>query len=290
MNKPPLYIDKGKKLPQFDLPVDFLVYDDIRADLLKFYANFPCKVETCIIAYVEKGTLKASVNLQDIVVNEHDFAIVMPGSFLLINEVSDDIKVSFAGYSAAFLKRINFFKIMSPLLNEIFKRPAISLTPEMGEFYSGFFSLFTTASAMPDIFMTTGIAQSVLNILMESMSNAINAGVLKTTKTTSREQIIVSEFYQLALENYREEHKISFYAREANLTLSHFCNVVSKTSGMTPQEIIMNMIIMDAKSQLKGTQATVTAIGKSLGFSTLTTFNRYFKNYTGITPQEYRNS
>ena len=101
---------------------------------------------------------------------------------------------------------------------------------------------------------------------------------------------MLSEFLQLAFENYREEHKISFYAHEVNLTLSHFCNVISKTTGMTPQEIIMNMIIMDAKTQLKGTQAPVSKIALSLGFPTPTTFTRYFRTYTGMTPQEYRNS
>ena len=59
---------------------------------------------------------------------------------------------------------------------------------------------------------------------------------------------------------------------------------------MTPQEIIMNMIIMDAKTQLKGTPTPVSKIALSLGFPTPTTFTRYFRTYTGMTPQEYRNS
>ena len=109
-------------------------------------------------------------------------------------------------------------------------------------------------------------------------------------KNSSRDQAIVGEFMQLALENYRTEHKISFYAHEASLTLSHFCNVISKTTGMTAQHIIMNLIIMDAKNQLRNSDAPVQEIAKILGFSSPTTFNRYFKTYTGFTPQEYRNN
>ena len=59
---------------------------------------------------------------------------------------------------------------------------------------------------------------------------------------------------------------------------------------MTPQEIIMNMIIKDAKTQLKATKMPIADIATSLGFPTPTTFTRYFRTYTGITPQEYRNS
>ena len=75
---------------------------------------------------------------------------------------------------------------------------------------------------------------------------------------------------QLALENYRTEHKISFYAHEASLTLSHFCNVISKTTGMTAQHIIMNLIIMDAKNQLKSTDLPVKEIAQTLGFTPTT--------------------
>ena len=59
---------------------------------------------------------------------------------------------------------------------------------------------------------------------------------------------------------------------------------------MTAQQIIMNLIIMDAKTQLINTDFPVQAIAHTLGFTSPTTFNRYFKTYTGMTPQEYRNS
>ena len=130
-----------------------------------------------------------------------------------------------------------------------------------------------------------------MGILVESLSESLsNQTIANKRENQSRDHVILSEFLQLAFENYREEHKISFYAHEVNLTLSHFCNVISKTTVMTPQEIIMNMIIMDAKTQLKGSDATVSKIAASLGFPTPTTFTRYFRTYTGMTPQEYRNS
>ena len=140
--------------------------------------------------------------------------------------------------------------------------------------------------------MTHSIAQSALVVAIDMLSNAITHNLVKGTsvKNSSRDQAIVGEFMQLALENYRIEHKISFYAHEASLTLSHFCNVISKTTGMTAQHIIMNLIIMDAKNQLRNSDAPVQEIAKILGFSSPTTFNRYFKTYTGFTPQEDRNN
>ena len=56
-------IDENQKLPMFDLPVDFMVYDKITGQLLSFYASFPCKIDAFILAYVVKGNVKATINL-----------------------------------------------------------------------------------------------------------------------------------------------------------------------------------------------------------------------------------
>ncbi|MBO6249822.1 MAG: AraC family transcriptional regulator [Muribaculaceae bacterium] len=289
MREPELLIKK--QLPQFDMPIDFLVYDDIRADLLKFYASFPCKIYACVICYVARGTIKATVNLWDYEVKQNDYVVLMPGSFIQIKEVSDDVKVCFAGYSSKFLDKVNFWKIISPLMVNVFKKPIFSLSDDLGQIYHEFFSLMTKGSVFDNVFNSNDIAQSALIFMISTLHNAIEQGlVVIDNKPTTREQTIVSEFLQLAFENYHDEHKISFYAHEANLTLSHFCNVIRKTTGFTPQEIIMSMIIMDAQTQLKGTGTTVSRIAASLGFNTPTTFNRYFRKYTGMTPQEYRSS
>ena len=282
---------QGAKLPQFDMPVDFIVYDDIRADILKYYTSFPCKIFAAVFCYVVRGRIKGTVNLWDYDIKANDFVIVTPGSFIQVKEVSDDLQLSFEGFSSSFLNRMNFWKLIQPLIVNVFKRPVFSLGDDLGGIYRDFFALMTRASVFDGTFQSTAIANSSMTFLIESLHNAIDAGQIDVEAShTTREQAIVSEFLQLAFENYREEHKVTFYAREANLTLSHFCNVISRTTGLTPQEILMNMIIMDAKTQLKGTDHTVVKISQSLGFGTPTLFNRYFRTYTGMTPLEYRNS
>lgn len=289
MSESGLKIDTSKKLPQFDLPVDFIVYDKIYASLLNFYGNFPCKIDAFILAFCSKGSVKATINLWDYDIKQNDFIILTPGSFIQIKEVSDDIQMGFAGFSSKFLNSMNFWKSMSTLLMPIFKNPILTLQPDLASIYGDSLSLLTRASELSDTIISQNIIKHILTLFIDSITEAINKNlVIQSNMPSSREQDVVAEFLQLAFENYRDEHKITFYAHEINLTLSHFCSVISKTTGMTPQEIIMHLIIMDAKAQLKGTDATVTKIASILGFATPTTFNRYFKTYTGMTPQEYR--
>ena len=278
--------------PPLEVSADFVVHESIGQDLMGYYGRFPCKIESCCLCYVVSGRLKATINLGEFDVMAGDFVVLLPGGFLQVKEVSDDTLISFEGYSSSFLKKINFWKIISPIMQYAIKNPVFSLNEEMGNFYRESFSIMTKAASFGSSFMTNSIAESALVVAIDMLAGAISHDMVKgaTLKNSSRDQTIVGEFMQLALENYRTEHKISFYAHEASLTLSHFCNVISKTTGMTAQNIIMNLIIMDAKTQLKSTDLPVNEIARTLGFTSATTFNRYFKTYTNMTPQEYRNS
>lgn len=290
MLPPKLNITEGQKLPQFDLPVDYIAFDDVRADLLKFYAAFPCKIYACIVCYVERGSISARINLWDFEIKQQDLVFITPGSFIQIKDVSDDVKISFQGYSSAFLQKMNFWKLLEPTIFNLFRAPVFSLSQDIGEVVRLEFTTFTRAFSSGLLSVKASINATISLVLEVIEKSRQDNSHSPTQLHTSREEQIVTEFLQLAFENYREEHKISFYAHEANLSLSHFCNVVSRTIEITPQEVIMNLIIMDAKTQLKGTRLTVARIASSLGFNTPTTFNRYFRTYTGMTPQEYRNN
>ena len=284
-------IKSNNNMPLFDLPVDFIVYDDITSDLLKYYESFPCKLEACIFAYVIEGTAEASINLWEYTVQKNDFVVIVPGTFLQIKNVSSDIKVAFAGFSSSFLKNVNLWKNLAPIIMQIFSRRIFKLSDEFGKLIFNTFSLITQAEHLSVSILSTQVAQHLLGLIIDTLVQALEGNLATCSKSANtREQQILSEFLQLAFENYHKEHKISFYAHEVNLTLSHFCNVINKATGMTPQEIIMNMIIKDAKTQLKATKLPIANIATSLGFPTPTTFTRYFRTYTGTTPQEYRNS
>lgn len=279
------------KLPMFDLPLDFVSYDNINAQLLNFYNSFPCKIGALIIAYCIKGSVRARINLWDYTVRQGDFVTLTPGTFIQIHEASEDSQISFIGFSSSLLRTINFWKKSSHVLIPIFKCPVISVSPEVATVYGDAIGLCSRLSEMNMVSMDSSLLENVLNIYIHAIGAALQKRDNTTSpedKSTTREQQILAEFLQLAFENYREEHKLSFYAREVNLTLSHFCNVIRKATGQTPQDIIQSLIIMDAQSQLKGTDLPVGKIAESLGFSAPTTFNRYFRTYTGMTPQEYR--
>jgi len=279
---------KDNDFPQVDLPVDYVAWSNITGKILDTYGNYPCKIKAGIFALCLRGTIRVVINLTEYVINPHDFIFLIPGSFIEVRETSRDTKVAFVGFSSRFMNTIEFWKMATDFLSSLINNPIIPVSRKIYPIYKDAFNLVSRALNTPKLTVTYGMMISVMNILIEGVSGIYREETQFIPET--RDRIIFREFMQLAFVHYRQQHKISFYARAAKLTLSHFCAAVSKASGKTAHEIIMNLIIMDAKGQLRGSNARINKVAESLGFDNPTTFTRYFREYVGMTPQEYRNS
>ena len=103
----------------------------------------------------------------------------------------------------------------------------------------------------------------------------------------TRKYAIYQDFMQLALKFYTVHHDVTFYADQLGLSLPYFSSSIKNATGKTPLQIITSLIITDIKVWLKSTDKPVKHIALSLGFDNLSFFNKYFKQHTGVTPQEY---
>ncbi len=74
-----------------------------------------------------------------------------------------------------------------------------------------------------------------------------------------------------------------FYTKE------HVCRVFKQTQGMTMTEYLNNRRLELAADRLACSREQVSAISLSLGFSSVSYFNRIFKEKYGYTPVQFRN-
>jgi AraC-like DNA-binding protein len=132
------------------------------------------------------------------------------------------------------------------------------------------------------------IVKAVLTMFIQGATEIYKLQNNWYLSSQSRKYEIYQEFLQLAMKHYTVHHGASFYANELGLSLPHFCSTIKKAAGNTPLEVIASVILMEAKSRLKSTDEPVKNIALSLGFNNISFFNKFFKQHTGITPQEYR--
>lgn len=96
-------------------------------------------------------------------------------------------------------------------------------------------------------------------------------------------------FFRLLVNNFKKHRAVSFYADKLCFTPKYLSSVVKKVTGYTIQEWINELVINHTKNLLKMTDKTVLEISEEMNFSNPSFFGRFFKQYTGLTPLQFRN-
>lgn len=107
---------------------------------------------------------------------------------------------------------------------------------------------------------------------------------------------IVSQQKQVLLKNFRkliDQHYITIklpkeYADLLYVTPNHLNALCQDLLGKTAGELIRDRVLLEAKRLLTNADMTVTEIAYGLNFQDNSYFNRFFKKYEGITPDEFR--
>lgn len=77
-------------------------------------------------------------------------------------------------------------------------------------------------------------------------------------------------------------------ARQLHLSPNYFGDLVRKETGKSAQEYIQSKIIDQAKERILQSPVSISDVAYTLGFKYPQHFSRFFKQKTGMTPQDYR--
>lgn len=89
---------------------------------------------------------------------------------------------------------------------------------------------------------------------------------------------------------YRKERDVAFYASLQHITPRYFSTLIKKKSGCHASRWITQMVVVEAKQMLENSDLSIKEITEELNFPTQSFFGKYFKQYTGLSPKEYRKS
>jgi len=87
---------------------------------------------------------------------------------------------------------------------------------------------------------------------------------------------------------YSQPLDVPALARVANLSEAHFIRSFRATFGETPHRYLQRRRVERSMFLLRETERSVTDIGLDVGFTSLGTFSRTFREIVGETPSEYR--
>lgn len=133
------------------------------------------------------------------------------------------------------------------------------------------------------VFRTTAIA---LLFRINRMYRQAREAQLETLSATQYYELKVAIDY--IQENYTEKITIMELADLCHLSENHFRRLFSNAMGTSPLNYINFTRINQACILLKNSNQTILNISHNVGFNSIASFNRNFKEILGVRPKDYR--
>ena len=275
--------------PQVDLPIELLAWTDVNEDILNIYKQ-SCRLQACVVAICVEGTMKASINLLDYEIHPNDMITLLPGTIIQFKERTEKVRLYFAGFSARCVGRIDVMKNIGNTYTKMMEQPVVTPEKETVDYLKKYIELISSASCNEHFNMAPELAELSLQTILTSV-RLIYTSFQHNNKENcpNRKKDICRRLIQCISENYRTERRAQFYADKLGISLQHLSTTVRQVTGKNVLDTIAYVVIMDAKTKLKGTNMNIQEIAYSLNFPSASFFGKYFKRYVGMTPLEFRN-
>ena len=104
----------------------------------------------------------------------------------------------------------------------------------------------------------------------------------------SRRSSYVHDFMRLVHLHYTRERSVNFYASQLFISPKYLSLLVKEATGRSAARWIDHFVITEAKNLLRFSGKNVQQVAYALNFSNQSSFGKYFKHLTGMSPTEYQ--
>jgi AraC-like DNA-binding protein len=171
------------------------------------------------------------------------------------------------------------------LFNNIYIEPSVKLNEREARVFKQLLDDLT------EEFDTTGCDEIVMRgylqlLLAKSSSIKMKSAANMQDPQDKDEQM--EKFRELLDQHYLTLHKPSDYADMLAMSANNFTKRCTKYFKKSPSAMIQERLILEAKKQLHLTRRSIKEIAFSLQFSDEFYFSRFFKKFTKVSPQTFR--
>lgn len=125
----------------------------------------------------------------------------------------------------------------------------------------------------------SGYLLVMLQHLEESISNDI--------RPPATQKALMVQFQELINQHYLSRWNIETYADRLLVSEKKLSQICRETTGRTPNDLIQERLLLEAKRLLIHTSSNISEIAYDLHFHDPSHFVKFFKKQTNLTPGEF---
>ena len=185
--------------------------------------------------------------------------------------------------------RFDFSKLYNESLR-LLESPCVLINESERALCRKYFDLIKEVAVLGLPNMRESVASLISSVfyLMGALWTDRLSAAKRNDDVSTRSKLILEDFLMLVRDYHTKERSLSFYADKLYLTPKYLSKLIKSVSGKSAHEWIDSFVILEAKNLLKYSDMSIKSIVYELNFPNQTTFYRFFKTKTGMTPSEYR--
>ena len=252
----------------------------------------------CGIFYCQRGSVVVSLEGCHYHIKPGDVYIYMASTLVHLLHKSEDAE--------GIMVEVDFYYIL-PIVNKVInvesqlfmrKNPCVSLSGEQCAHFEYLLNNLWDRINAEDCQKENVQYQHLKLELIKSMGQTICYEILNMYFTNQplqplqqgKKDVVFQNFMLSLFRFYRKERDVSFYARMQHITPRYFSAIIKEKTGDSALQWIVRMVITEAKQLLEESDLSIKEIADQLNFPTQSFFGKYFKQYVGVSPKEYRNN
>lgn len=210
---------------------------------------------------------------------------LLPSHLLWLSVGDGHIRYDSLAFAFEFMDDFPFL-LRSQISEKIDRRPCIGLFGENVQMLKGYLEMIAGHVIRKGHPSYREILRALVFVFVAEVGELYAHKKVETV--VGRPENVTDAFFSLLNKHVRMHRKVGFYAGCLCITSKHLSKVISQVTGHAPSFWISDFVTKEAKALLKSSQMTVTELSELLNFPNSSFFARYFKRYTGVSPQEYR--
>lgn len=256
----------------------------------------PTRLTGVMILLTISGEIELEVNLSRYNITPGCVAVMGPDSLVQTRTIKgDDLDVYMLIASDSFMRDINLdMNILTAARVTPNPVNVIRLSEDECALLIKYFALIhSNTSSNTDERCVKSISRciisaSVYQLVQFTISNPAANSANSTMR--SRRSSYVRDFIHLVHEHHRSERSVSFYASKLFISPKYLSLIVKESTGRSAAAWIDEYVILEAKNLLRYSGKNVQQVAYELNFSNQSSFGKYFKHLTGMSPTEYQKS
>lgn len=260
-----------------------------------------------VILVVKSGSISVAVDLQPFHLCDNNLLIAGANSIITIDsDTISDLDAYALFISNEFIHDLNFEIVILNNLPIISKRPPMAqLSADEAMHLASYMELLDynvrQNNGEGDEIFAKSIARTLLTATLYQLFILYNHHMplsgseeseaqAATSRPRSRRMLYTHEFVRLVRKHFRLEHSVRFYANKLCISPKYLSLVVKESTGHSAAEIIDEHLLLEAKNLLRFSGKNIQQVAYELNFSNQSSFGKYFKHLTGMSPSEFQNS